>query len=131
MKKFLKDENRIYRQPPAAVEARILLASRVAARMNRGSAAAGRFNWFIAAGAAAVLAVGSIMLIPAAGRSPQNGDSRRNAVQKVRAARETAADPLLAVTDWSKIDQESYNLSCQLNAERNELSDLTSDFYII
>ena len=56
MKKFLKDESRIYRQPPAEIETRILLASRIAARMTRRTAP-NRFNWFVAAGAAAVLAV--------------------------------------------------------------------------
>lgn len=129
MKKLLKDESRIFRQPPADVEARILLASRIAARMNRG-AAASRFNWFVAAGAAAVLAAGSILLIPAAERA-RNIEGRRIIAPQSSAFRETAADPLAAVSDWSKIDQESYNLSCQLNSERSELSDLTSDFYII
>ena len=131
MKKLLKDESRIYRQPPAEVERRILLASRIAARMSRRTAPQYRFNWFVAAGAAAVLAVGSILLIPSAGTT-RKVDGRRVALQtSAVAAHETAADPLAAVSDWSGIDQESYNLSCQLNSERNELSDLANDLYII
>ena len=122
MKKLLKDKSRIYRQPPAELETRILLASRIAARMNRGAAASSRrANWFIAAGAAAMLAVGSILLIPSAPR--RAGETTVSAP--------VSADPLAAAGDWSRFDQESYNLSCQLNSERAELSELTSDFYII
>ena len=130
MKKLLKDESRIYRQPPAEVERRILLAARIAARMSRHTAPQHRFNWFVAAGAAAVLAVGSIMLIPAA-RDTRQVEGRRIALQTSAAGHDSTADPLAAVSDWSGIDQESYNLSCQLNSERNELSDLTNDLYII
>ena len=130
MKKLLKDESRIYRQPPHELEARILLASRVAARMNRGSGRS-RFNWFVAAGAAAALAVGSILLVPTE-RGAHAGTPRRGLPATATAARESsAADPVAALTDWSRLDQESFNLSCQLNSERDELTDLSQDFYVI
>ena len=129
MKKLLKDESRIYRQPPRELEARILLASRVAARMNRGPAR-NRFNWFVAAGAAAVLAVGSILLVPTEQRRPGAAVVRPRPAVAAPAPRETA-DPVAALTDWSGLDQESFNLSCQLNSERDELTDLGQDLYLI
>jgi len=128
-KKMLKDESRIFRRPPEEVETRILLAARIAARMNRGTVRARRFNWLAAAGAAAVLAVGSILLVPAAPETARVGGTAHPAASA--APRENGGDPLQSVSDWSSFDREAYSLSCQLNSERNELADPAGDLYAI
>lgn len=107
MKKFLKSDKALCRTPSAALDDRIMLAARIAAARNRS-----RHNfrrYFAISGAAAALLIGGAVYI----HMPQP------------AARNRSQEELLAMNDWSKFEQESYNLALQLYSEGDIMLELT------
>ena len=108
MIKFLKTEKAICRAPSADLDNRILLAARIAADRNRSRRHFHRI--FAASSAAAALLIGGAVFVAM--------PSFRNAATE---------EELLAMNDWSKFEQESYNLSFQISSEGEMLPDLADE----
>ena len=111
MIKFLKTEKAICRTPSTDLDNRIMLAAQIAAARNRSRRHFRRI--FATSGAAAALLIGGAVFVAM--------PAYRNAAME---------DELLAMSDWSKLEQESYNLSFQISSEGDMLPLLADEFNI-
>ena len=101
MKKFLKIESLTQLDPPKELDRRILVAAQSASVRRRWQR---RMRRVLSAAAALLLIGGGVLLAPRRAGSAAAG---------LRPDREQ----LLAMADWSNVEQDVYNLSGELNAE--------------
>ena len=99
------------REVPAALDRRIMTAAALKARAVRVHRLV--IHCFVSAGAAAaaLLVAGTLFLMP--------GTNREQAVPT-----RPATQKLLAMAEWSSLEQESYNLSFELYSGRQSMADL-------
>lgn len=134
MSKYLRSPNLLQRETPEALDRRILLAGAIAAAQHRRA----RRRRFIGAlsGVAAAFAVTVVVTwrigltappAPARQRTAALSDTRETAVRKSAPAAKPASsapavseqtpseNELLEFSDWTSMEQETYNLSSQVN----------------
>lgn len=107
MKELEHYESLIRREVPAALDRRILAAARLEAKKLRFRRLFRRCSFTGAAAAALLVASGIFWFQPAANdaRAAENRE-------------------LLALSDWSKVEQENYNLNFELYCGRQAFSEL-------
>ncbi len=101
------------REVPAALDARILGAARRKAESNRRHRRFFRRELFGLGAAAAALVTAAVFLYP--GSSPDAPPAKTT----------LARSELLALADWSKVEEENYRLAIDLYSGRQSLADLT------
>ena len=109
MNKILKSPNLLRREPPQALDRRILIAGAVAAARRRRTLRWRLFGTISGAAAAVALAVTATWHF---GLAPgRTADS----VIWSEHTQNLSEQELLEFSDWSGLEQENYNLSSQLN----------------
>lgn len=108
MKEFEHYESLIRREVPAALDRRILAAAKQEAKKLRFRRLFRRCSLTGAAAAAALLVGSGIFWF-----QPDTNDARAAETQE-----------LLALNDWSKVEQENYNLNFELYCGRQAFSEL-------
>ncbi len=107
MKKILKSPGLVRQEVPEGLSRRILLAGALAAAAHRRR----RWRrWGAVAGMAAAVMISVAALLPGA----MGG----------KTAPGMSGNELLALSDWTALEQESYNLSSQLNCGWQELPEV-------
>ncbi|MPN10618.1 hypothetical protein SDC9_157913 [bioreactor metagenome] len=102
------------RDVPAALDRRIMAAAALKARAARFRRMWRNCSLSAGAAAAALLVAGTLFLLPGAYR-----ESPAEPTKSVR-------NELLALTDWSAFEQESYNLSFELYSGRQAVAELAN-----
>ena len=119
MKKFLKLESLTHRTPPEQLDRRILMAA---------AAEAAGWRWrrqlrrVLSAAAALLLAAGVFLLLPERAWNDQPGNHPQPANTN-----QFDQEQLLALADWSRIDQDGYNQSCELNAGQIRINEMAGE----
>lgn len=112
MKDFDRFDVLIHADPPAELDGRILAAATARARdIARRRLLWGRAIWSLVSAAAVVATVGIIWI--------QHFESTSARGEKAR------TEELLALADWSKLEQENYNLYFSLNSGAQAVSELS------
>ncbi len=101
------------RNVPEALNRRILAAAALQARQNRFRRSLRHWMWSSAAAAAAFLIAGGMFLLPGT-PVPQDG----------RADGTPDRAELLALSDWTRLEQESFNLNFELYSGRQAVAEL-------
>ncbi len=109
MKTNLRYQALVGRDVPEALDRRILNAAAVRARMVRRRRIFHRVFGVGLAAAAGLLIAGALHLFPGAAVSERNS---------------APSSELLALNDWSELEQENYNLSFELYCGRQAVSEL-------
>ncbi len=112
MKELKRFQTLCERDVPLEIDRRILAAAAAAAAKSRFRRALRRWCLSVTVVAAAFLVGGTIVLFPGAGHVPE----------KTPAPVPNAE--LLAMSDWTGIEQEGFNLCFQLYAGRQEAAEL-------
>lgn len=120
MSKFLKSPNLLRREPPEALDRRILIAGSIAAARYRST----RRRRFIGAlsGAAAAVIVAAVATWHfnsgiAARPTPRNAAA---ATVGAKLEKSLSERELMEFDDWTVLEQENYNLASQLNCYQDE-----------
>lgn len=108
MKEFEHYESLIRREVPAALDRRILAAARQEAKKLRFRRVFRRWSLPAAAAAAALLVASGLFWFQPAAAEPRAAENHE----------------LLALSDWSKVEQENYNLNFELYCGRQAFSEL-------
>ena len=98
---------------PEALDRRILAAAAFQARKNRARRVFQHWMWSGAAAAAAFLIAGGIFFLPG-GSAPAGGEP----------GGVPSREELLALSDWTRLEQESFNLSFEFYSGRQAVAEL-------
>ena len=121
MSKFLKSPNLLRREPPEALDRRILIAGSIAAARYR-STRRRRFIGALSGAAAAVIvaAVATWHFNSGIGARPTPREKIRSAAVGAKTENGLSERELMEFDDWTVLEQENYNLASQLNCYQDE-----------